>query len=59
MTKKGKANGSFFGNFLYEQILSQRPHFLKDLAQVVDFALSRSTAKTFMSIGGENLGTRC
>ena len=37
MTKKGKANGSFFGNFLYEQILSQRPHFLKDLAQVVDF----------------------
>jgi hypothetical protein len=28
MTKKGKANGSFFGNFLYEQILFQIPQFL-------------------------------
>jgi hypothetical protein len=47
MTKKGKANGSFFGNFLYEQILSQRPHFLKDLAQVVDFRFVSEHCKDF------------
>jgi IS5 family transposase len=47
MTKKGKANGSFFGNFLYEQILSQRPHFLKDLAQVVDFRFVAEHCKDF------------
>lgn len=47
MTKKGKANGSFFGNFLYEQILSQRPHFLKDLAQVVDFRFVEEHCKDF------------
>jgi hypothetical protein len=34
MSKKGTANGSFFGNFLYEQILDRRPHFLKDLASL-------------------------
>ncbi len=37
MTKKGKTSGSFPGNFLYEQILSQRPQFLKNLAPLVDF----------------------
>ena len=47
MTKKGKANGSFFGNFLYEQILSRRPHFLKDLAQVVDFRFVAEHCKDF------------
>lgn len=47
MTKKGKANGSFFGNFLYDQILSQRPHFLKDLAQVVDFRFVEEHCKDF------------
>jgi transposase len=47
MTKKGRANGSFFGNFLYEQILSQRPHFLKDLAQVVDFRFVEEHCKDF------------
>ena len=47
MTKKGTANGSFFGNFLYEQILSQRPHFLKDLAQVVDFRFVSEHCKDF------------
>jgi hypothetical protein len=47
MTKKGKANGSFFGNFLYEQILSQRPHFLKDQAQVVDFRFVAEHCKDF------------
>jgi IS5 family transposase len=47
MTKKGTANGSFFGNFLYEQILSQRPHFLKDLAQVIDFRFVAEHCKGF------------
>jgi len=47
MTKKGKANGSFFGNFLWAQILSQRPHFLKDLAPVVDFRFVQEHCKDF------------
>ncbi len=47
MTKKGSANGSFFGNFLYEQVLSQRPHFLKDLAQAVDFRFVAEHCKDF------------
>ena len=56
MTKKGKANGSFFGNFLYEQILSQRPHFLKDLAQVVDFRFVAEHCKDFYVDWGRPLG---
>jgi IS5 family transposase len=52
MTKKGKANGSFFGNFLYDQILSRRPHFLKDLAQVVDFRFVEEHCKDFYSDWG-------
>ncbi len=44
MTKKGKANGSFFGNF---QILSQRPHFLKNLAQLVEFRFVQEYCKDF------------
>jgi hypothetical protein len=59
MTQKGKANGSFFGNFLYEQILSQRPHFLQDLAQGWIFALSMRTGRASRPIGGETPGTRC
>ena len=27
MSKTGSANGSFFGNFIYEQMLRRRPHF--------------------------------
>jgi IS5 family transposase len=54
MTKKGKANGSFFGNFLYEQILSQRPHFLKDLAQVVDFRFVAEHCKDFYADWGRD-----
>jgi IS5 family transposase len=54
MTKKGKANGSFFGNFLYEQILSQRPHFLKDLAQVVDFRFVEAHCKGFYADWGRD-----
>lgn len=47
MTKKGKANGSFFGSLLYEQIPSQRPHFLQDLAQVVAFRFVEEHCKHF------------
>lgn len=54
MTKKGKANGSFFGNFLYEQILSQRPHFLQDLAQVVDFRFVEEHCKGFYADWGRD-----
>lgn len=54
MTKKGKANGSFFGNFLYEQILSQRPHFLQDLAQVVDFRFVEAHCKGFYADWGRD-----
>jgi hypothetical protein len=38
MSKKGKANGSFFGNHIYSPLWSRRCHFLKDLSQVVDFS---------------------
>ncbi len=37
MFKKGGANGSFFGDWLYEQILGDRPHLLRDLSRLVDF----------------------
>jgi hypothetical protein len=50
MTKKGTANGYFFGNFLYEQILSQRPHFLMDLPQLVDFRFVQEHCKDFSMI---------
>jgi hypothetical protein len=52
MTQKGKANGSFFGNFLNAQILSQRPHFLQDLAQVVDFRFVEEHCKCFYADWG-------
>jgi glycosyltransferase involved in cell wall biosynthesis len=33
MSKIGSANGSFFGNFIYEHLLRRCPHFLNDLAR--------------------------
>jgi hypothetical protein len=36
MSKTGSANGSFFGNFIYEQLLRRRPHFLSDLSQALN-----------------------
>jgi IS5 family transposase len=47
MTKTGSANGSFFGNLIYERLLSQRDHFLKDLAQTVDFRFVREACRDF------------
>jgi IS5 family transposase len=47
MTKTGSANGSFFGNLIYERLLSQRNHFLKDLVQTVDFRFVREACRDF------------
>jgi transposase, IS5 family len=45
MTKTGSANSSFFGNLIYERLLSKRDHFLKDLAQTVDFRFVREACR--------------
>lgn len=37
MFKKGGAADSFFGNWLYDQVLGDRPHLLRELHRVVDF----------------------
>lgn len=50
--KKGRANGSFFGNFIYDQLFCRRPHFLKDLAQVVDFSFVQAACKDYYPEGG-------
>jgi len=47
MTKTGSANCSFFGNLIYERLLSKRDHFLKDLAQTVDFRFVREACRDF------------
>jgi IS5 family transposase len=47
MSKTGSANGSFFGNFIYDQLLRRRPHFLHDLARAVDFAFVKAALKDF------------
>ncbi len=47
MSKTGSANGSFFGNFIYDQLLRRRPHFLHDLFRAVDFAFVKVALKDF------------
>jgi len=47
MSKTGSANGSFFGNFIYDQLLRLRPHFLHDLSRAVDFAFVKAALKDF------------
>ena len=47
MSKTGSANGSFFGNFIYDQLLRRRPHFLYDLCRAVDFAFVTAALKDF------------
>jgi hypothetical protein len=47
MSKTGSANGSFFGNFIYDQLLRRRPHFLHDLSRAVDFAFAKAALKDF------------
>jgi hypothetical protein len=38
MSEAGSANGSFLGNFIYDQRLGRRLHFLSDLFRAVDFS---------------------
>jgi hypothetical protein len=47
MTKTGQANGSFCGNLISERLLSNRDHFLKDLAQTVDCRFVREACRDF------------
>ena len=37
MLKKGGADGSFFGDWLYEQVLGERPHLLRDLTRLIEW----------------------
>jgi IS5 family transposase len=47
MSKTGSANGSFFGNFIYDQLLRRRPHFLSDLSRAVDFSFVKAALRDF------------
>jgi hypothetical protein len=47
MSKSGSANGSFFGNFVYDQLLRRRPHFLHDLTRALDFAFVKEALRDF------------
>jgi Transposase domain (DUF772) len=47
MTKKGRANGSFFGNHIYENLLARLSHLLYELSQVVDFSFVRHACRDF------------
>jgi hypothetical protein len=47
MSKTGSANGSFLGNFTYDQLLRRRHHFLFDLSQIVDFSFVKAALKDF------------
>lgn len=47
MTKKGSANGSFFGNHIYEHLLARRSHLLYELSKVVDFSFVRPACRDF------------
>ena len=41
MSKTGSANGSFFGNFIYDKLLRRRPHFIFDLSEPWTSPLSK------------------
>lgn len=45
--KKGSAQGSFLGNFIYQQLHHRRTHFLQDLAKAVDFGFVREACRDF------------
>ena len=49
--KVGSANVSFFGNFIYDQILRCRPHFLQDLSGALDFAFIKEVLKNPQMLG--------
>ena len=54
MSKTGCANGSFFGNFIYDQLLRRRPHFLFDLSRAVDFSFVKAALKDFYVAWGRD-----
>ena len=47
MTKKGRADGSFWGNHIYNNLLTRRSHLLYELSQVVDFGFVREACRDF------------
>jgi hypothetical protein len=49
MSKTGSANGSFFGNFIYDQLLRRRSYFRFDLSWTVDFSGTRSSGSKYCS----------
>ena len=60
MSKTGSANGSCFGNFIYDQLWQRRSHFLHDLSRTVDFSLVKLALEDFSADRGRGtLGTRC
>ena len=54
MSKTGSANGSFFGTFIYDQLLRRRPHFLFDLSRAVDFAFVKAALKDYYVAWGRD-----
>ena len=58
MHKTGSANGSFFGNFLYDRLLAGREHLLLDLKRLVDFGFVRRACRDFYQDWAGTPGTR-
>lgn len=54
MSKTGSANGSFFGNFIYDRLLQRRSHFLHDLTRTVDFSFVKPALKDFYADWGRD-----
>jgi len=54
MHKTGSANGSFFGNFLYDRLLAGREHLLLDLNRLVDFGFVRRACRGFYQDWGRD-----
>ena len=54
LTKKGRDNGSFFGNHIYENLLARRTHLLYELSQVVDFSFVRHACRDFYVAWGRD-----
>jgi IS5 family transposase len=47
MSKTCSAKCPFLGNFIYDQLLRRRPHFLYDLSGAVDFAFVKEAVKDY------------
>ncbi len=47
MSKTGNAIGSFLGNFIYDQLLQRRPHFLYELSRAENFSFVKAALKDF------------